>query len=306
MSKQTHPPIALEFDLLGILACPHCHSPLHQGKDELICTRCDEQFPVQNGVPVFVPYAQTPEFVPQYESTDTMIRKRFGTRFHRLVWQLYRNPLVVTTESKDVVTRLLPQLLPATARILNLGSGQFAQNWTLFHEHRTRVVNLDIIPFGGAHVAADAHQLPFFDDTFDLVYTSCVLEHVRDANVVVGECHRVLKPGGYCYSTTPFISRFHSDSDYRRWTPMGLDYLFRSFKRLASGIHCGPGSAVALTLREFFPLFFGSGYLHFTVKLLAGWLLMPIAHLDPLLVRNRRAYKLAQSFYFLGQKEAQP
>lgn len=303
MFKKKPLAVDLDFDLLEILACPQCHSALHQAVDELVCTGCAKRYPVRNGVPIFAHYTHVPEFVPEYESTDTVIRKRFGRKVHRILWEFNRFPIVVTAESRDIVTKRLPQLLPPTARILNLGSGQFSQDRTLFPEHRTRVVNLDIVPFTGTHIAADAHQLPFFGDTFDLIYMSCVLEHVRDACVVIKECHRVLKPGGYIYSTTPFVSRFHSDSDYRRWTLMGLDYLFQDFEKVASGIHCGPGSAVALALREFIPLFFGSRYLHFAVKFLVGWLLMPIAYFDLLLVRNPRAYRLAQSFYFLGRKK---
>ncbi len=305
MSKQMPLPVDLEFDLLEIVVCPRCHSVLHRTGGELVCTGCAERYPVRNGALCFVQSARMPEFVPQYESTNSMIKKRLGERTHRLLWKFYRNPLVVTAESRDTVARLLPQLLPSDAKILNLGSGQFVQNWRLFREHRTRIVNLDITPFNGTHIAADAHQLPLVDNTFNLVYMSCVLEHVRDARVVVKECYRILKPGGYLFSTTPFISRFHSDSDYRRWTLMGLDYLFRDFEKVSSGIHCGPGSAVALALREFFPLFFGSGYLYLAVKLLAGWLLVPIAYLDLLLTRNRHAYKLAQSLYFLGRKTMQ-
>jgi SAM-dependent methyltransferase/uncharacterized protein YbaR (Trm112 family) len=306
MFEKKHPIVDLEFNLFEILACPQCHSALHRAADELVCTGCAEHYPVRNGVPLFVQYAQTPEFMPQYESIDSVIRKRFGERVHRILWEFNRFPVKVTTESRDIVTKLLTQLIPRTARILNLGSGQFIQDWALFREHRTRVVNLDIVPFSGTHIAADAHQLPFFGDTFDLVYMSCVLEHVRDASIVVEECYRVLRPEGYVYSTTPFVSRFHSDSDYRRWTPMGLDYLFQDFEKVANGVHCGPGSAVALALREFIPLLFGSGYLHFAVKFLAGWLLVPLAYLDLLLVRNPRAYKLAQSLFFLGQKKTRP
>jgi SAM-dependent methyltransferase len=218
---------------------------------------------------------------------------------------LYRNPIVTTAESRHLETERLSELLPPDARVLNLGSGQFSENSTLFRQCKTRMVNLDIAPFGDVHIVGDAHQLPFFNNTFDLVYISHVLEHVRDASNVVQECHRILKPDGYLYSATPFVSRFHSDSDYRRWTLMGLDYLFRDFEKVASGIRCGPASAAALALREFFPLFFGSGYLHFAAKLLAGWLLTPMAYLDLLLVRNRYAYKLALAYYFLGRKKIQ-
>lgn len=42
---------------------------------------------------------------------------------------------------------------------------------------------------------ADARLLPFFDDTFDLVICSEVLEHVEDHEAAAREITRVLKPG---------------------------------------------------------------------------------------------------------------
>lgn len=44
--------------------------------------------------------------------------------------------------------------------------------------------------------------LPFADGSFDIVACCDVLEHVDDLRLVIGECARVLKPGGvFCYDT---------------------------------------------------------------------------------------------------------
>ncbi|HEX5709127.1 MAG TPA: methyltransferase domain-containing protein [Pyrinomonadaceae bacterium] len=45
-------------------------------------------------------------------------------------------------------------------------------------------------------VRADAHALPFADESFDLTYCRYVLEHVADPARVLEEMRRVLKPGG--------------------------------------------------------------------------------------------------------------
>lgn len=45
-------------------------------------------------------------------------------------------------------------------------------------------------------VCADAHQLPFSDESFDLIICSETLEHVRDPLAVLLEIKRCLFPGG--------------------------------------------------------------------------------------------------------------
>jgi SAM-dependent methyltransferase len=49
----------------------------------------------------------------------------------------------------------------------------------------------------------DARALPFPDDTFDVVITSEVLEHVQDDVSAIAEMVRVLKPGGRFAATVP-------------------------------------------------------------------------------------------------------
>jgi ubiquinone/menaquinone biosynthesis C-methylase UbiE len=43
---------------------------------------------------------------------------------------------------------------------------------------------------------ADAENLPFPDNTFDVIVSAHVLEHIRNDHLVIKECARILKPGG--------------------------------------------------------------------------------------------------------------
>jgi SAM-dependent methyltransferase len=43
---------------------------------------------------------------------------------------------------------------------------------------------------------ADGEHLPFGENRFDLVYAHGVVQYTADDRALVGECHRVLKPGG--------------------------------------------------------------------------------------------------------------
>ncbi len=48
-----------------------------------------------------------------------------------------------------------------------------------------------------AKVKMDVHDIPFEDNTFDVVFCNHVLEHVEDDEKVLSEFYRVLKPGGW-------------------------------------------------------------------------------------------------------------
>jgi len=58
---------------------------------------------------------------------------------------------------------------------------------------------------------ADAENLPFADDSFDLAYSHGVLHHTPDTQRAIDEVHRVLRPGG-----TAMIMLYHKNSfNYR-------------------------------------------------------------------------------------------
>ena len=59
----------------------------------------------------------------------------------------------------------------------------------LAHEHSDKHAGLHF-------AAADATQLPFEDDYFDLVLSFMVVHHVGDLKRSIAEVSRVLKPGG--------------------------------------------------------------------------------------------------------------
>lgn len=49
----------------------------------------------------------------------------------------------------------------------------------------------------------DVHEIPFEDESFDVLICNHVLEHVEDDHRVMTEIHRVLKPGGWAILQIP-------------------------------------------------------------------------------------------------------
>jgi SAM-dependent methyltransferase len=113
--------------------------------------------------------------------------------------------------------------------ILDVGSGSKPYE-DLYKIYFAKCVSTDVPSslhdITGVDVIAPAEALPFPDESFDCVLCTEVLEHCARPGVALGEFHRVLKPGGTCFLTTPFLRPLHEmPYDYFRFTPPGLQQL---------------------------------------------------------------------------------
>ncbi len=106
-------------------------------------------------------------------------------------------------EYKVIAKRLLPG-----ARILEIGGGTGYQASQLAADGYD-VASIDVMD--SVYVdkqdfpvqAYDGRNFPFPDSSFDIVFSSNVLEHVKDLPQMHAETRRVLKPGGYCIHVMP-------------------------------------------------------------------------------------------------------
>ncbi|MDO8998609.1 MAG: class I SAM-dependent methyltransferase [Bacteroidota bacterium] len=80
-------------------------------------------------------------------------------------------------------------------------------------------------PFeGGAHtVVANAEDLPFDNESFDLANMSSVLEHIPDVEKAIAEVSRILKPGGLFVGYVAFMECFHEIS-YNHMSYFSLEF----------------------------------------------------------------------------------
>jgi len=111
--------------------------------------------------------------------------------------------------------RIAPDI--PVADLLEVGGGQSGLSALLYPQ--AQVTNLDMEPaFAEApcnrdnprvtFVAGDATDLPFKDESFDMVTMFDLLEHVPDDGAVAREALRVLRPGGWVLVSTPDRERW--------------------------------------------------------------------------------------------------
>ena len=67
---------------------------------------------------------------------------------------------------------------------------------------------------GARFELADVHRLPFDEGSFDLVVSFETIEHVRDANAVLGEFRRVLSDDGLLLISTPNKHRYLVENEF--------------------------------------------------------------------------------------------
>jgi SAM-dependent methyltransferase len=68
----------------------------------------------------------------------------------------------------------------------------------------TRYKTADLLD-RSADVLADLRDLPIADNSFDFVFASHVLEHIREDRRAIGEIYRIVKPGGIAVLPVPIV-----------------------------------------------------------------------------------------------------
>ena len=101
-------------------------------------------------------------------------------------------------------------------RVLDAGAGKLPYKPLFAH---VTYEAADIVPGPGLDYVCDIAQLPVEDERYDLILCSQTLEHVMNPIAVLREFHRVLKPGGTVWLTTPLFYAEHVVPwDYFRYT----------------------------------------------------------------------------------------
>ena len=97
----------------------------------------------------------------------------------------------------------------------------------------TEFRSMDIADKGSPDQVGDVQNMQFGDNEFDTVICTQVLEHVRNPQAAVDEVRRILKSGGVCVLSAPFIYPYHADpNDYYRFSEEALDDIFEEYSEV--------------------------------------------------------------------------
>lgn len=203
------------------------------GRSDRTCSRCGRKFPlalvdgrelldlrledeqVESELGFVMPVAPMPEEArrrvlrprkwPRGLVSREEIRRRYGTKLSR-GYQFHLREFVRQRRAEIVV--------------LDHGCGSGGNRKYLSEIGVENVVGIDWWA-AGADYLADAHRLPFPDQSFDVVLSTAVLEHCYFPHVAVREIARVLRPGGTLLMGASFWESWHGESFFH-FTPNAI------------------------------------------------------------------------------------
>ncbi len=153
------------------------------------------------------------------------------------------NRYVIQAEwTVDLRSRILGRInVDPDARLLEVGSGTGAITTSVAKELRSSgIFGVDIVhelsvfasglSEGAYFSTADGHKLPFVDGSFDVAFSHFLLLWVRDAERVLNEMKRVVRPGGWviAFAEPDYGSRIDYPAELEHIGRLQAESLLRS------------------------------------------------------------------------------
>lgn len=289
---------------LNILRCPECGvSELTPKNEDITCQYCSSVYQTRNST-IFFSDKNLAEQHLKYETESKYPINRLKDFIKQSPWFFQFLTYTIGSISylglspRRSVIKAFGEKNLKDKVILNIGSG--------IKKIHPEVINLDIFPFKGVDIVADATRLPFKDGSVDMIITESTLEHIPNSYQAMEKMTRVIKPGGYIYVSIPFLMPFHaSPNDYGRLTIEGLKYNFMEFEPIKSGMRGGPVSALITFLIFFIPLplsVISKSLYQFSAYIVMIFL-TPLRIFDLIFYIFPQSIDVAGLIYFLGKKK---
>lgn len=233
-----------------IIVCPFCKNNFSLNKEGYTCSLHGNFTVDKNGRPLLIDKGMLQQEAEEHTSGINWLKsflKQFPTIYYG-IWHLFCPVLMLANGPRKI-----KKFISDGTLIFDIGSGP--------ERLGEEFVNVDVFPFHGVDVVADATNLPFKNNSISAAVTESMLEHVDDPVAVAKELVRVLKKDGVIYVSAPFIHPYHaSPDDFGRWTISGLKDLFSELEIIETGVRSGPWSAFLMFFAYWLGVIFSFGY----------------------------------------------
>ncbi len=191
--------------LLDILVCPVCHGALSVDEQALHCTVCGNDYPVEENIPLMTAGVSNDGFghdLYHAQLAGNFFEKVFHSNRINTLMRLITSELGIEPGGRalDVGCNTGPMLVPLRRAGYEVAGIDISAHDV--HQAERYLYEADLP--GGLLAVADGTQLPFRDDSFDLILLVDILEHTDYADQVVAQARRLLAPGGTVIATVPW------------------------------------------------------------------------------------------------------
>ncbi|MCI0549848.1 MAG: class I SAM-dependent methyltransferase, partial [Anaerolineae bacterium] len=199
----------------GRLACPYCLGHLEHQAAGLYCSNCVVTYPILRDSQIDLRLQQAKKVYVEYEVGESL-ENILGFSYQPL--RKNQNPEVefgnqaVPKKFTEELRSFIPKASGSDAVVLDIGCGLMPPKEMLEFAGYS-YIGLDY-KNDAAHILGDAHALPFHDNSFDLVVSMNVLEHLQYPHVVYSNINRVLKRNCFFIGSVSFLEPFHDNSFY--------------------------------------------------------------------------------------------
>ena len=208
--------------ILDILSCPYCGNPLNEVDDGVQCCKCNEKYQYSNDGQLDLRLHRKKQYQLSFELGANLLKENnleFKTlvpnSFSQIDFSKINIPFHLTSESLSY----FPKAKSNESIVLDLGCGNTIHR-KICEYAGFKYIGLDYNS-SEALLLGDGHSLPFKDNSFELILSIAVLEHIQYPFIMMNEVYRVLKPGGRFFGTVAFLEPFHGDSFYHH-THLGI------------------------------------------------------------------------------------
>ena len=294
-------------EFFPVFCCPVCYRDLQSNDENFTCLNidCGIVYPIIDDVPVLLNEQKsifTIDSFTKKEETTFILNSNSKRIINKFIPSINGNYVsgAKLKSFKDLIIKKIEN-----PKILIIGSGFESHGIkdNFINSKNICVLDTDVSLSPNVDVICDGHSLPFKNKSFDAVILQAVLEHVIDPYKCVDEVKRVLKNKGLVYAETPFMQQLHqAPFDFTRFTFLGHRWLFRSFSHIDSGVVCGPGMALAWSLRGLFSNIVKNSTLSKILSKITHICFFWLKYFDYFIVKRKsRGFDSASSNFFVGE-----